>query len=166
MLAAFVNAQLLLLVCAWLLFEAARRFRNPVEIRLGVMIPVALLGLAANLVSLAILAPDRRSSLNVRAAYLEVLMDSAGSLGVLAAGIGIARYGWRWLDPLVSGLIAPGGQTMAKRADATNRELSRQASGRCNCCRWSPVGCRNITTVLTPGAFVMVRMRFCLVCAA
>ena len=105
-LAAFVNAQLLLLVCAWLLFEAARRFQNPAEIRLGVMIPVALLGLAANLVSLAILAPDRRSSLNVRAAYLEVLMDSAGSLGVLAAGIGIARYGWRWLDPLVSGLIA------------------------------------------------------------
>ena len=105
-LAAFVNAQLLLLVCGWLLFETVRRFRAPTEIRLGVMIPVALLGLAANLVSLAILAPDRRSNLNVRAAYLEVLMDSAGSLGVLAAGIGIARTGWTWLDLLVSGLIA------------------------------------------------------------
>ena len=105
-LAAFVNAQLLLLVCGWLLFETVRRFRDPAEIRLGVMIPVALLGLAANLVSLAILAPDRRNNLNVRAAYLEVLMDSAGSLGVLAAGFGIARTGWTWLDPLVSGLIA------------------------------------------------------------
>ena len=105
-LAAFVNAQLLLLVCGWLLFETLRRFRDPSEIRLGVMIPVAVLGLAANLISLAILAPDRRSSLNVRAAYLEVLMDSAGSLGVLAAGFGIARTGWTWLDPLVSGLIA------------------------------------------------------------
>ena len=105
-LAAFVNAQLLLLVCGWLLFETLRRFRDPAEIRLGVMIPVAVLGLAANLISLAILAPDRRNSLNVRAAYLEVLMDSAGSLGVLAAGFGIARTGWTWLDPLVSGLIA------------------------------------------------------------
>jgi cobalt-zinc-cadmium efflux system protein len=105
-LAAFVNAQLLLLVCGWLLFETVRRFRDPADIRLGVMIPVALLGLAANLISLAILAPDRRNNLNVRAAYLEVLMDSAGSLGVLAAGFGIARTGWTWLDPLVSGLIA------------------------------------------------------------
>ena len=105
-LAAFVNAQLLLLVCGWLLFETQRRFRDPAEIRLGVMIPVAVLGLAANLISLAILAPDRRNSLNVRAAYVEVLMDSAGSLGVLAAGFGIARTGWTWLDPLVSGLIA------------------------------------------------------------
>ena len=105
-LAAFVNAQLLLLVCGWLLFETLRRLRNPAEIRLGIMIPVAVLGLAANLISLAILAPDRRNSLNVRAAYFEVLMDSAGSLGVLAAGFGIARTGWTWLDPLVSGLIA------------------------------------------------------------
>jgi cobalt-zinc-cadmium efflux system protein len=105
-LAAFVNAQILLLVCGWLLFETVRRFRAPTEIRLGVMIPVALLGLAANLISLVILAPDRRTNLNVRAAYLEVLMDSAGSLGVLAAGIGIARTGWIWLDLLVSGLIA------------------------------------------------------------
>lgn len=105
-LAAFVNAQLLLLVCGWLLFETVRRFRDPAEIRLSVMIPVALLGLAANLISLAILAPDRRNNLNVRAAYLEVLMDSAGSLGVLAAGFGIARTGWIWLDPLVSGVIA------------------------------------------------------------
>jgi cobalt-zinc-cadmium efflux system protein len=105
-LAAFVNAQLLLLVCGWLIFETVRRFREPTEIRLGVMIPVALLGLAANLISLVILAPDRRNSLNIRAAYLEVLMDSAGSLGVVAAGIGIAKTGWTWLDLVVSGAIA------------------------------------------------------------
>jgi len=105
-LAAFVNAQLLLLVCGWLIFETVRRLREPAEIRLGVMIPVALLGLAANLISLVILAPDRRNSLNVRAAYLEVLMDSAGSLGVVAAGIAIAKTGWTWLDLVVSGAIA------------------------------------------------------------
>jgi len=105
-LAAFVNAQLLLLVCGWLLYETVRRFRNPQQIRLSVMIPVAVLGLAANLVSLKILAPERRGSLNARAAYLEVLIDAAASLAVVIAGIAIAQTGWTWLDLAVSGLIA------------------------------------------------------------
>jgi cobalt-zinc-cadmium efflux system protein len=105
-LAAFVNAQILLLVCAWLLYEGFRRFANPSDIRLSVMIPVAVVGLAANLVSMAILAPDRRGGLNVRAAYLEVVMDAAGSVAVIAAGVGIALTGRLWLDLVASGLIA------------------------------------------------------------
>lgn len=105
-LAAFVNAQLLLLVCAWLLYETFHRYRNPAEIRLGIMIPVAAVGLVANLISIAILAPDRREGLNLRAAFTEVVMDAAGSLAVLAAGFGIARTGWLWLDLAASGLIA------------------------------------------------------------
>jgi cobalt-zinc-cadmium efflux system protein len=105
-LAAFVNAQLLLVVCAWLLYETVRRLDTPNDISLSVMIPVAAVGLVANLVSMRLLAPERRTSLNVRAAYLELVMDAAGSLAVLAAGIGIARTGWLWLDPLASGLIA------------------------------------------------------------
>jgi cobalt-zinc-cadmium efflux system protein len=105
-LAAFVNAQILLLVCAWLIYESFRRFRDPAEIRLGIMIPVAAVGLAANLVSMRILAPDRRASLNVRVAFAEVVMDAVGSLAVLAAGFGIARTGWLWLDLAASGLIA------------------------------------------------------------
>jgi cobalt-zinc-cadmium efflux system protein len=105
-LAAFVNAQLLLLVCAWLIYESVRRLRSPVEIRLDIMIPVAVVGLVANLVSMRILAPDRRSSLNVHAAFTEVAMDAAGSLAVLVAGIGIARTGWTPLDLIASGLIA------------------------------------------------------------
>jgi cobalt-zinc-cadmium efflux system protein len=105
-LAAFVNAQLLLLVCGWLIYETFRRFRNPEEIRLSVMIPVAVVGLLANLVALKILAPERQGSLNARAAYLEVLMDAAASVLVVAAGIAIAQTGWIWLDLVVSGLIA------------------------------------------------------------
>ncbi len=105
-LAAFVNAQLLLVVCAWLLYESYQRFRSPTAIRLGIMVPVAVVGLAANLISMAILAPEKRRSLNVRAAFTEVLMDAAGSLAVLAAGFGIARTGWLWLDSAASGLIA------------------------------------------------------------
>ena len=105
-LAAFVNAQILLLVCGWLVYETFRRFRNPEQIRLSVMIPVAVVGLAANLVALKILAPERQGSLNARAAYLEVLMDAAASVAVVAAGIAIAETGWTWLDLAVSGVIA------------------------------------------------------------
>lgn len=105
-LAAFVNAQLLLLVCGWLLFETVRRLQSPADVRTEVMIPIAVVGLAANLVSMRILARDRGRSLNVRAAYTELVMDAAGSVAVLVAGFGIARTGWLWLDPAVSGLIA------------------------------------------------------------
>jgi cobalt-zinc-cadmium efflux system protein len=72
------------------------------------MIPVALAGLAANLVSMKILAPDRRGSLTIRAAYLELAMDAAGSFAVLAAGVGIGVGGgdWAWLDLVVSAAIA------------------------------------------------------------
>lgn len=107
-LAAFVNAQLLLLVCGWLIYETVRRFREPSEIRPALMIPVALVGLAANLWSMRILAPERRGSLSVRAAYLELAMDAAGSFAVLAAGIGVGIGGmrWAWLDLAVSAAIA------------------------------------------------------------
>lgn len=105
-LAAFINAQILLVVCAWLIYESVRRFQDPGEIRLGVMIPVAAVGLIANLISIAILGPVRHGNLNVRAAFAEVVMDAAGSLAVLAAGIGIALTGRLWLDLAASGLIA------------------------------------------------------------
>jgi cobalt-zinc-cadmium efflux system protein len=105
-LAAFVNAQLLLLVCGWLIFETLRRVRNPADIRTDVMIPVAIVGLVANLVSLKMLSPERRHSLNVRAAYLEVATDAAGSLAVIVAGVAIVGTGWTWLDLVVSGAIA------------------------------------------------------------
>ena len=107
-LAAFVNAQLLLLVCVWLIFETIQRFGSPSDIRAGLMIPVALAGLAANVASMKILAPVRQGSLTVRAAYLELAMDTAGSLAVLVAGVGIALggSGWAFLDLVVSAAIA------------------------------------------------------------
>ena len=107
-LAAFVNAQLLLLVCLWLIFETIQRLGSPSEIRPGLMIPVALAGLAANVASMKILAPVRQGSLTIRAAYLELAMDTAGSLAVLVAGVAIALggSGWAFLDLVVSAAIA------------------------------------------------------------
>lgn len=105
-LAAFVNAQLLFVLALYICWEAVQRFRDPVAVRTGVMLAVALAGLAANLVAMRLLAPARDKSLNMRAAYVEVLMDTFGSVGVVAAAVAIPRTGWSWLDPAVSGVIA------------------------------------------------------------
>jgi cobalt-zinc-cadmium efflux system protein len=70
------------------------------------MIAVAGLGLVANAVAAWILHARALESLNVRAAYLEVLTDAATSVGVLAAGAVILATGWQVVDPLVSAAIA------------------------------------------------------------
>jgi len=105
-LAAFVNAQLLLLAGGGILWEAWRRYQAPAPIRTGLMLAIAAAGLAANVGSIALLRTARRDNLNMRAAYLEVLTDGIGSLGVLAGAAVMARTGWYGLDALVSAGIA------------------------------------------------------------
>ncbi|MGH9366739.1 MAG: cation diffusion facilitator family transporter [Thermoanaerobaculia bacterium] len=105
-LAAFVNAELLLVMAGWIFFEALGRFRNPVPVRSGLMLAVAATGLAANFAAMRLLARGRGESLNLRAAHLEVAMDLAGSIAVVAAALAISRTGWIWLDPAVSVCVA------------------------------------------------------------
>lgn len=104
-LAAFINAQVLLVVSGYILYEAYRRFRAPKPIETGLMLGVAVAGLAANLVSMKLLHRGREESLNVRATYLEVVMDVMGSLGVIAAALLMRPTGWYWLDPVISAAI-------------------------------------------------------------
>lgn len=101
-LAAFVNAQVLLVVSGFILFEAYKRWSEPPEIVAGLMLRVAVAGLIANLVSMRLLHQENASSLNMRAAYLEVVTDMLGSLGVIVAALLMAPTGWYWIDPLVS----------------------------------------------------------------
>lgn len=105
-LAALVNALVLLVVAGGVLAEAYRRVLEPPEVRGGPMMAVAALGLAANLGGAWWLHRPAAASLNVRAAYLEVLADALSSLGVLAAGAVIVATGWTAVDPLVSAAIA------------------------------------------------------------
>ena len=105
-LAAFVNAQLLLVAGAAILWEAWRRFQSPAPVQTGLMLAVALVGLVANVASLGLLRAGRRDSLNMRAAYLEVVTDALGSIAVLAGAIVMARTGWFALDPLLSAGVA------------------------------------------------------------
>ena len=105
-LAAAVNAALLLAVGAWVLVEALQRLREPSEVQSGTMLVFAVLGGLANLVSLRLLAGARGDSLNVRGAYLEVLADLLGSVAVVVAALVIRYTGFDRVDAVVAVLIA------------------------------------------------------------
>jgi cobalt-zinc-cadmium efflux system protein len=104
-LTAVANAVLLFGVAAFILFEAWRRLSEPPEIASGLMLAVAILGLAANAVSLHLLRDAQRQSLNMRGAYLEVMGDFVGSAAVIVAAIVIAFTGWAAADAVASALI-------------------------------------------------------------
>ena len=105
-LAALVNALVLLLVCGYLAWAGIARLRDPVEVEAGPMVAFAVVGLAANAVSLAILTTSESGSLNMRAASTEVLADLLGSGLAVAAGVVILATGELRADPLASLLIA------------------------------------------------------------
>lgn len=104
-LAAFVNALLLFGVAIWVLVEAARRLTDEPEVLGTPMLVVAVLGLVANLAAFALLREGSKESLNVEGAYLEVLADTVGSVGVIVAAVSLEVLGWTWVDPVVGAAI-------------------------------------------------------------
>jgi cobalt-zinc-cadmium efflux system protein len=104
-LAAFVNALLLFGVAGYVLFEAVRRLQDPPEVLGPQMLAVAVLGLIANLVVFALLREGSKESINVEGAYLEVLADTLGSVGVIVAAVLLEVFGWGWVDPVVGAAI-------------------------------------------------------------
>jgi cobalt-zinc-cadmium efflux system protein len=105
-LAALFNGALLIGVTAWIVVEALTRLARPPAIRSGLMLGVAVLGLAANLVAVVMLHRARSENLNTRAAYLHILGDTLGSAGTIVAAVIILATGWRLADPLISFVIA------------------------------------------------------------
>jgi cobalt-zinc-cadmium efflux system protein len=105
-LAALANAVLLLGVAGYVLVEAIRRIGDPAEIATGTVLVVAVAGLVANLVAFALLREGSKESINVEGAYLEVLADTVGSVGVIVGTAVMAATGWAWIDPLVGVAIA------------------------------------------------------------
>jgi cation diffusion facilitator family transporter len=104
-LAAVANGLLLLGVAGYVLVEALRRIGHPPEIGSGLMLAVASVGLAVNLVSLGVLHRGQSESLNVRGAYLEVLADALGSVAVIVAAAVIMITGWTPADIVASAVI-------------------------------------------------------------
>ena len=105
-LAAVANAVLLFGVAAFILFEAWRRLSEPPQVASSLMLGVALVGLLINGVSMWLLREAQAKGLNMRAAYLEVMGDLAGSAAVITAAVAIAATGWAGADAVASVAIA------------------------------------------------------------
>jgi cobalt-zinc-cadmium efflux system protein len=104
-LAATLQAAVLLAVGVFILVEGIRRLWEPPEVAPGIMLVFGVVGLVGNAASLLVLARGRRKNLNVRAAFLEVANDALGSIAVLVAAIIIATTGWLQADAVISILI-------------------------------------------------------------
>ncbi len=100
-LAALANAVLLFGVAGYVLYEAIGRIGDPPEVEVGLMLVVAVLGLAANLVAFFLLREGAQESLNVEGAYLEVLSDTVASVGVIVGALLMAATGVEWIDAVV-----------------------------------------------------------------
>lgn len=119
-LAALANAVLLFGVAGYVLYEAVTRFASPPAVPGLPVVLVALAGLAANIVAFFLLRQGAQESLNLRGAYLEVVADMIGSIGVLVSGLVTMLFGWRYADPVIGvaiGLfVLPRTWTLAKRS--------------------------------------------------
>ena len=101
-LAALLNAVVLLVVTGAVAAEAVRRLLQPEHVAGFVVMGVAAAGIAVNGITAGMFASGRKGELNVRGAYLHMLSDALVAAGVVVAGGLILLTGWAWLDPVVS----------------------------------------------------------------
>ena len=105
-LAAQANGIALLLLGIWIVYSAARRLVHPPAVHGGIVLVVALVGVAVNLAATLVLARADRSSLNVEGAYLHVATDLAAFVGTALAGALVLLTGWSRFDPIAGLLVA------------------------------------------------------------
>lgn len=101
-LAALINAVLLLVAAGAIGWEAMQRFWQPQPVAGMTVMAVAAVGIFINGGTALLFASGRKGDINIRGAYLHMAADAAVSAGVVIAGIGIVGTGWLWLDPLAS----------------------------------------------------------------
>ena len=120
--AALVNAALLFAVAGYVGYEAISRLNNSRDVASGPVIVVGAIGLAVNGVAFLLLRAGASESLNLQGAYLEVLSDTVGSLGVIVAAVVWGITGWTWVDPVIGIAI---GVFILPRAWRLGREAMR-----------------------------------------
>lgn len=107
-LAAVINGATLILISAYIIYEAVERFQNPPDIASGGMLIIAFIGLLVNVLVAWIMmrGADVKENLNMRGAYLHVISDMLGSVGAIIAALLIMFFGWGWADPLASIIVS------------------------------------------------------------
>lgn len=105
-LAAFVNAIVLLVAMGSLLWEAIHRLHAPVPTSGLTVVVVAAIGVVINGVTTALFMAGSSADINIRGAFLHMAADTLVSLGVVAAGTLYLWQGWAWLDPVAGITIA------------------------------------------------------------
>ena len=105
-LAALANSVLLVLISIFILIEALQRIAHPPEVHSLPMLIVAVVGLCINLLSMKLLSHGDSTSLNAKAAYLEVMSDMLASLGVIIAATIMMTTGWYYADPIISSILS------------------------------------------------------------
>ena len=104
-LSAFVNALALVVLALWIFYESYERFLNPRVVNEDIMLIVAAAGLVVNVAIMWALHAESRDDINIRGAFMHMLGDALGSVGIIAGSIVIALTGSLWIDPLLSVLI-------------------------------------------------------------
>jgi len=106
LLAAMLNAVLLLVVTGGSAWEAIRRLADPAEIPGRTVMLVAGIGVIVNSATALLFVRGRKEDLNIKGAFLHMAADAIISAGVVLGGLGIATLQWLWLDPALSLMIA------------------------------------------------------------
>ncbi|TAK47621.1 MAG: cation transporter [Xanthobacteraceae bacterium] len=104
-LAALLNAILLLIACGAIALEAVQRLISPEPVASVTVMVVAAIGIVINGFTAWLFASGRKGDLNIRGAYLHMAADAAISAGVVAVGLAMLLTGWLWIDPLASLII-------------------------------------------------------------
>jgi cobalt-zinc-cadmium efflux system protein len=105
-LSAMAQSSLLFAVGIYALIEGVRRLFDPPEIQASSLLIFGVIGLLANVAAMIVLTGGRNSNLNMKAAFLEVVNDALGSVGVIGSAILIAAFGWYQADAVAGILIA------------------------------------------------------------
>ena len=105
-LAAQINGLTLLIIGVWIVYGAVRRLIEPDDVRGGIMLVVALVGILVNGLATLLLSRASRESINVRGAFVHVLNDLAAFVGTAVAGGLILATGWDRFDPIASLFVA------------------------------------------------------------
>lgn len=104
-LAALVNAVVLLVTIGGIAWEAIRRLLHPSDVAGGIVIWVAAAGILVNGITALLFLSGRKGDLNIRGAFVHMAGDAGIAFGVVLAGFAILITGLRWIDPVVSLII-------------------------------------------------------------